>query len=54
MDLEPIESIHLRQCEILERIAEALESINERQSGIANSLIEISDVYGSKCMSGPF
>lgn len=53
MDLEPIEFIYLRQCEVLERIAEALESINERQSVIANSLIQISDLYGSK-VTGPF
>jgi hypothetical protein len=31
----------------LERIAYALESISEKQSGIANSLLQLSDIHGS-------
>jgi hypothetical protein len=33
--------------DILERIAYALESISGKQSGIANSLLQLSDIHGS-------
>ncbi len=31
----------------LERIAYALESISDKQSGIANSLLQLADIHGS-------
>jgi hypothetical protein len=44
---------HEELIEVLERIAEALESIQSRQSVIANSLIQLSDNHGSD-IHGPF
>ena len=39
--------------QVLERIADSLESLNDKHGGIANSLMQLSDVHGSKT-PGPF
>ena len=44
---------HEELIEVLERIADALESISGKHGVIANSLLQISDHHGSK-VPGPY
>ena len=39
--------------QVLERIADSLEALNDKHGAIANSLMQLSDVHGSKT-PGPF
>lgn len=44
---------HEELVEVLERIAETLEAISDRQGVIANSLLQLSDNHGSD-IHGPY
>jgi len=44
---------HEELLEMLERIADALESISSKQGLIANSLLQLSDIHGSNT-PGPY
>jgi hypothetical protein len=44
---------HEELLEMLERIADALESISAKQGVIANSLLQLSDIHGSNT-AGPY
>jgi len=51
--IHQIKEQHEDLVEVLERIAESLEAIADRQGVIANSLIQLSDRHGSGT-PGPF
>jgi hypothetical protein len=44
---------HEETLELLERIADALESISDKQGVIANALLQLADNHGSK-VPGPY
>ena len=48
-----VDKRHEELLEILERIADALESINGKHGVIANSLLQLSDNHGSNT-PGPY